>query len=253
MSSRHPTACDGRVRPRYDQDGAAVAYLLPPEDSNVVLSAERDGGLCYYDTAIGVASWEPPGGSVPLATRELELAAGAFRELPPCLDAKIRLNALHETEWLLLREDATHEAANSLRLIGKVTGAVRDAPWVSLLSAEGVIYFANLLTRETRWFPPHRWMEGWVSRPPVDAAAGSCWAGAPTEAEYARQYEAFGCYKPEHRSVGSFLAGRRLDDRDLLPQLLARRRVDGGAPYLQARGKPQYPADERDTVLTYPL
>ena len=30
---------------------------------------------------------------------------------------------------------------------------------------EFAIYFANLITRETRWFPPHHWMEGWISRP----------------------------------------------------------------------------------------
>ena len=33
------------------------------------------------------------------------------------------------------------------------------------------------------------------------------------------------------RPLVSYLSGRRLDERDMLPQQLARRQVEGGAPY----------------------
>jgi hypothetical protein len=132
---------------------------------------------------------------------------------------------LRNTEWMLVREDA----ANCLLLVSKVTGAVREAPWISLLSTTGVVYFVNLISHETRWLPPHRWMEAWVARPEheADEVAGT-WPGLP-------------------------IGPRRPDERDPLPQCFARRRVDGGAPYMHESGAPQYPPDERDTAVTYPM
>ena len=49
--------------------------------------------------------------------------------------------------------------------------------------------------------------------------------------------------------------GRRIDERAPLPQSVARRRVDGGAPLprLNCTGAPSYPPDEFDTPLTHPL
>jgi hypothetical protein len=42
--------------------------------------------------------------------------------------------------------------------------------------------------------------------------------------------------------------------RELLPLLIARQRVDGGAPYLhEGGGRPQYEPDELDTPETYPF
>ena len=38
----------------------------------------------------------------------------------------------------------------------------------------------------------------------------------------------------------------------LLPPTLARLRVDGGAPYMDARGMPMYPADCHDSARTHP-
>jgi hypothetical protein len=40
-----------------------------------------------------------------------------------------------------------------------------------LRTRDGRAYFANLLTRETRWLPPHLWMRGWVSRLEIDSAS----------------------------------------------------------------------------------
>ena len=88
------------------------------------------------------------------------------------------------TTWM--REDA----ADRLMLMNKRTGAVRAAPWISLLAPCGTIYFANLITRETRWMVPHLWMEGWLWRPPIDAIAGSCWTGSPTMEQERALFEA---------------------------------------------------------------
>ena len=52
-------------------------------------------------------------------------------------------------------------------LVNTASGAVRDAPWIALRTQSGVVYFANLISRETRWLPPHRWMEGWILRRPA--------------------------------------------------------------------------------------
>ena len=75
-----------------------------------------------------------------------------------------------------------HDADHEVLLRHKLTDAIRDAPWISLRTDEqGRIFFANLVTRETRWFPPHRWMEGWISREQCAAvqACGSLRATKP--------------------------------------------------------------------------
>ena len=76
-------------------------------------------------------------------------------------------------------------------------------------------------------------MEGWVARAPHEPIEMSVSCGAwPLP----------------------YLPVRRFDERDALPQSFARRRVDGGAPYLldASAGVPQYAPDEYDTSLTYP-
>ena len=95
-----------------------------------------------------------------------------------------------------------------------LTGAVRAAPWVALRASGLTVYFANLITRETRWFPPHRWMEGWISRQSIDCS----------DAIFDR----------------SSAMGKRV-----LPFHLGRERVEGGSPYLDAQhpSRPQYEPD----------
>ena len=44
-----------------------------------------------------------------------------------------------------------------------------------------------------------------------------------------------------------------IDERAPLPQSVARRRVDGGAPYMNCAGAPSYSPDRFDTRLTHPL
>ena len=53
------------------------------------------------------------------------------------------------------------------------------------------------------------------------------------------------------RAYGMVLEGTRFT-RDLLPPLVSRLRVEGGAPYLWESGLPTYASDEHDTRLTYP-
>ena len=107
------------------------------------------------------------------------------------------------------------------------------------LQYRGIAYYANLLTRQTRWLPPHRWMEGWVSRPTtaITPAAGVLPTSLPL------------C----DLSDAMFGGDRGFDARALLPLHIARQRVEGGAPHLHERGVPQYPPDEYDSPLTYPL
>jgi hypothetical protein len=122
-------------------------------------------------------------------------------------------------------------------LVNQQTGAVRDAPWIALRTRDGCIYFANLLTRETRWLPPHLWMHGWVSR------TGTC-----TASDLHRSHMS--------RVLGSDGRDLPCDGRKPLPPSVAFQRVEGGAPYMyeSTHGAPQYPPDERwDSQLTYPL
>ena len=228
VSYVHPAAAaDDRV-PAYSAEGDVVTPMWPPRESSYVLCPERRGGWCYYDTEQGNATWHAPDGSEELSTREVK-AVDLPSDPPPCLPPWLGLGTLRHTDWLLLRSDAD----NRLLLWSKVTGAVREAPWVSLLSTTGVVYFANLITQETRYLPPHRWMDGWVARAPHEPMELSSSCGAwPLP----------------------YLPGRKFDDRDALPQSFARRRVDGGAPYLldAGAGVPQYAPDQYDTSLTYP-
>jgi len=224
VRTEHPATSEDGSAPAYSADGSVVAPLSPPHGSSFVLCPERDGGWCYYDTEQGRATWFAPEGSTALRSHEVRpflLPASP----PPDVPAWLGLGMLRNTDWMLVREDA----ANRLLLVSKVTGAVREAPWISLLSTTGVVYFVNLISHETRWLPPHRWMEAWVARPEheADEVAGT-WPGLP-------------------------IGPRRPDERDPLPQCFARRRVDGGAPYMHESGAPQYPPDERDTAVTYPM
>ena len=236
VSHVHPAGTVEGPIPAYSDDGSVVAPMSPPVDSSVVLCPERNGGWCYYDTTSGRAAWHAPEGSTPLRDREVRPASLPDTP-PPRLPPGLALGGLQATPWMALWSDAD----GTVLLHSRITGAVREAPWISLRTSTGVVYFANLESHETRWLPPHRWMEGWVARPP--------WASLET----------VGQQDPWHQRLSEwpilYGTGRRTDDRDPLPQEFARRRVDGGAPCMldPGSGVPQYPPDEHDTALTYPL
>ena len=229
VSAIHPatTSPDASV-PAFAADGTVAPPLSPPANSSVVLCPEASGAWCYYDTALGTSSWFPPSDSTPLVSRHL-CAVQLPPELPPLLPRDLQLNALRFTNWTPFFRDATNEVL----LMHTRTGAVRHAPWIVLRTSSGLPYFANLVTHETRWLPPHRWMESWVCRK---------WYGDITSSTDKDQYPCPG-----------WQDSRAYDDRLPLVGLMSRQCVEGGAPYLHERGKPSYPPDEFDTPLTYPL
>ena len=120
------------------------------------------------------------------------------------------MDSLAGTGWATIYRDQVNEVF----LVHQQTGAIRNAPWIALRTRDGRAYFANLLTRETRWLPPHLWMHGWVSRLEVYSAS-------PAGADIGSMSQAL--------SSG----GRDLpcDWRKPLPTLVGRQRVEGGAPH----------------------
>ena len=242
VSTEHPSGVrsTGNTPPVYDADRTAVAPRQPPAGSTVVLRAEASGGLCYVDTATGDASWDPPPGSGDLQGGTIE-PVDLPSSPPPALPEGLGLGSLGGTDWWLIPSDA-----DGVHLIvNKVTGAQRRAPWVNFRTPSGTVYFANLVTGETQWLPPHLWMEGWVWRAPfVDPM------DPDLTARRGGLCEAVGLTFAHARD-----RGRRIDERAPLPQSVARRRVDGGAPLprLNCTGAPSYPPDEFDTPLTHPL
>ena len=238
VTAQHPAAFTASAgsTPAYSTDGSVVPPLSPPSISTVELRADASGAWCYVDTALGTASWYPPDGSTSLVPRLFPDVPPVSEERPPRLPSQVGMNSLAGTGWAAIYRDGVHEVF----LVHQQTGAVRHAPWIALRTRDGLAYFANLLTRETRWLPPHLWMHGWVSR--LDVESASALAAADD--------------RLMSRALGT--AGRELpcDGRKPLPPLLGRQRVEGGAPYMYelSLGVPQYPPDEHwDSQLTYPL
>jgi hypothetical protein len=117
-----------------------------------------------------MASWDlPPGstrfGTIPLQSVQfLPGAAAPFTEPPPCFPSGLGLYSLRGTSWLPLFEDCE----SKVLMLHTKTGCVRSAPWISLRTAYGCVFFVNLITHQTRWLPPLRWMQDWVSRPSIN-------------------------------------------------------------------------------------
>ena len=213
--------------PAYTSDGSICAAQWPPSDSTFVLVPEASGAWCYYDTALGTAQWSAPPGSSPL-THRLLAAHDLGNSLPPALDCRIALNSLHGTHWMPVYEDSSHEVL----LYHQDCSAVREGPWIALRTLHGVVYFANLVTHQTRWIPPMRWMADWVSR------------------GYTVHTGATG-----HHMIRTDDFADHPSARYALPPAVSRRRVEGGAPYLHEHdlhGTPQYSTDMLDTPLTHP-
>ena len=243
------------VIPAYNCHGDVIPPRMPPPSSTIVLCPEQSGAWCYYDTALGSASWFPPQDAVPLYTHRVPPAPEPWPEPPPpmldprCQSSRIpplQLNCLGDTPWMPL-----HRAADSsVRFLNKLTGCVHEGPWIALQFPSGQWCFANLVSRRVRWLPPHLWMEQWIYRPRVDSPV-------PGRSEQGQRPSA-----PPQRDANLHLSAspyacfdisRPIDARRPLPPLLARERVDGGAPYMHESGTPCYPPDEWDTVYTYPL
>lgn len=225
MTYDHP-AQTGATPNALDADGHEVAPVQPPRESSVVLAPESTGRLCYYDTQTGIATWFPPPGSGPLEHLTRNAVTCLPQRLPPQLPKDLSLGMMQTSAsgWLAIFKDAI----DSVTFYHVATGTLREAPWIALRTPDGVVYFGNLVSRETRWLPPHMWQEGFISRHSLSSS----------EDPYDQ------------------LASRGLiDHRTPLPMQLARMRIEGGAPYCldESSGTPTYPPDAFDTPCTYPL
>ena len=60
---------------------------------------------------------------------------------PPRLSDDTTLNSTWHTGWVVLYLDVSSEVL----LVHMGTAAVREAPWISLRTSEGVVFFANLV------------------------------------------------------------------------------------------------------------
>ena len=225
MTYDHP-AQTGATPNALDADGHEVAPVQPPRESSVVLAPESTGRLCYYDTQTGIATWFPPPGSGPLEHLTRNAVTCLPQRLPPQLPKDLSLGMMQTSAsgWLAIFKDAI----DSVTFYHVATGTLREAPWIALRTPDGVVYFGNLVSRETRWLPPRMWQEGFISRHSLNSS----------EDPYDQ------------------LANRGLiDHRTPLPMQLARMRIEGGAPYCldEDSGTPTYPPDAFDTPCTYPL
>ena len=142
-------------------DGSTAPPLFPPSQSDLVLCADASGAMCYYNTALGDAQWDAPEGSTSEAGWILAELSAPFPDPPPCLPPKLSLNSLRNTGWYPLFRDAD----NCIQLYHSETGTVRYAPWIALRTDSGIVFFVNLVTMVSRWMPPHRWADLWISRP----------------------------------------------------------------------------------------
>lgn len=219
FTSHHPSNADLALLaiPAYSPSGLTVSPLVPPADSRLVLCPESSGSWCYYHVDHGSATWHLPpeliSSSSPISPKALPcLAAFTADQLPPRLDHRLTLDNMdRNTQWLPFYSDHN----NVITLYHKMTGCTRAAPWFTLRE-QGRIYFANIVTRETRWAPPLRWLDYWISRTsPFDRRS-----------PYARS---------------------------LIPQSLARLHVEGGAPYLDSSSSPHHDSHSSHTANLYPM
>ena len=90
---------------------------------------------------------------------------------PPRLNRTLDFDTLAgRTPWIVLHDDGSR----GMTLYHRYTGATRVAPWITLRTPSGRVYFANLVSRVTRWLPPPCWHDDWLSlTSPFDPRAHS--------------------------------------------------------------------------------
>ena len=150
-----------------------------------------------------------------LISRDRVLASLAS---PPRLDPALDFDTLSsKTPWIVLRDDGDH----GMMLYHRDTGATRLSPWIALRTRGGRVYFANLVTRATRWLPPPGWHSGWTS-----------------------------LSSPFDRKKHSYYT------RSLLPESFARLQIEGGAQFVHpleaARRYLNLQLDSNRSTLTGP-
>ena len=192
-----------------------------PDTGQHATLKSQEFGIMDMAPRIGVGVGGPPDGSTPLVPRLFPDVPPVSEERPPRIPLQMGLNSLAHTVWAPIFCDGAYEVL----LVHQQTGAVRDAPWFALRTRDGCVDFANLLTRETRWLPPHLWMHGWVSRTEIP---GTSPAAANSRSTMSQVLDNSGRDLP-------------CDGRKPLPPSVAYQRVEGGAPYMYepAHGTPQ--------------
>ena len=208
--------------PAYSSAGSSISPLIPPAESRLVLCPELSGSWCYYHVNFGTTTWDLPSdiaaSSIPLAS------ASPSSAILPTLTSFVADHPPPHMDCRLTLDTLDrhtswlplfHDHNHIITLYNKMTGCTRSAPWLTLRD-HGRIYFANIVSGYTRWAPPLQWLDDWISR--------TC---------------------PFDR--------RSLYARSLLPASLARMHVEGGAPYLDSCGSPQYVSDSSDTADSYPM
>ena len=228
VSSQHPATSPDEhilVGCALMADGTMGPPIQPALNSSWALVPDASGAMCYYDRDLGHAQWDPPDDVECVELAPLELLEFRYVQPPPRFPPGLGLLSLHGSQWFPLYEDHRARA----RLYHAETGAVREAPWICLRTGVcAQCYFVNVITGDTRWFPPRHWMDGWISRP---------W------------YDVVQC---ELRDL-PFDSRHRLGQM-VQPIAISRLRCEGGAPpRLHERGTPQYSPDESDTPDTYPM
>ena len=96
------------------------------------------------------------------------------------------------------------------------------------------MYFGNLITRVTQWYPPKLWMQENIARPPLHDIDIPCQR------------------VDDLQSIALCLASAHAPPSKLT-RLVNRTMVEGGAPYRNCIGLPHYPPDSFDNDLTFPI
>ncbi|EOD21661.1 hypothetical protein EMIHUDRAFT_101506 [Emiliania huxleyi CCMP1516] len=216
----------------FDRDGALAAPTFPPPSSSWVLRVASGGYFCYYDTETGERSWfAPEGSSSSFVYDQADFSQSvSMCDLPPPLPANASICAPFNTGWFAHNVDAN----DCVLLYHGRTGHVRLAPWICLRDEYGRVYFGNLITRVTQWYPPKLWMQENIARPPLHDIDMSCQR------------------VDDLRSIALCLASAHAPPSKLT-RLVNRTMVEGGAPYRNCIGLPHYPPDSFDNDLTFPI
>ena len=168
LLSHHPSDCSIMLDSisTYSPLGELTTPLIPPPSSRLVLCAEATGAWCYRNIDLGTTFWhlqhsdlpkEIFENSTPLSIGSLPILRdyGIFGE-PPRFEPRFNLDNLERSSsWIVLRNDLKHE----IHLYNRITGATREGPWFTYPFHHRPC-FINFVTHETRWFPPHRWLDG---------------------------------------------------------------------------------------------
>jgi len=140
VSTDHPAAACGST---------PMHPLSPPAGSHVLVVPEETGGHCYLDATSGLATWDAPAESGPLASSVAEPQTSVPTEAPPQLDASMRLGTLdsNSSSWATLYRDACCSIRGQVRS-GTRHDLSSDSWWMRLFREPD--HWANALAPTRR-------------------------------------------------------------------------------------------------------